>query len=673
MKHGNQGLFIAIEGTDGSGKSTQLRLLADRLQAAGYEAVTLEFPLYDQPSSYFVRQYLAGAYGRISDVSPYAASLFFSLDRFEAADDIKAAVKAGKIVIVSRFTGSNMAYMGSRFSHPEQRRSYFFWLDNLEANILGIPRPDMSIVLRVNADTAQKLRQTREESKQSPKPNDIHEGNPAYLQQSIKVFDDLCHLFPKDFSCIDCIRSGALMSIESVNDHLWKSIEPLLPPPAQKPSKRQATTLPLSKASSTDTSTYGKTSSSLPADPAAQRESEVTLTLESASQLLLQQLSPSQFGITVELNQEDDPSGKPPETYFMPDYFDKQTADKYAKTMNAIFRSHAEIIHKLSGKRGRKPASRKSRKAATEPTREQIQDISSAVLPLAAISTADITGTLPALEKLGVYFLAHELQEARAIGEQLLNQLHKLHPEYFKQPGYLRKTSEHIKHLSETYQTRLELGKKHLSDNYAPLADAIQLVSYWPKDENDLLAEDLFEYSNLSYKAITEQIAQWPNARKQKAMESLLNSKAGNRQNNIHEGIYYSWDIVDEFKLLNDYALRQVMSNLRWQPLTPRYGYDVPSLIEQNGLSDTFEECFDASLKLHSQLQAGGYDSEAQYATLLGHRARVKFDPTLEEFRKLAEVTKQKSKDSREYQLVENMKAQIQKAHPLIGSLALNN
>ena len=150
-KSDKNGLFLVVEGTDGSGKGTQFKLLVDKLTAEGYDVATFDFPQYEQPSSYFVREYLNGNYGTADEVGPYTGSLFYALDRYQAAPAIREALAAGKVVIANRFTGSNMAHQGTKFNHSEERRGYFIWLDNLEFQMLNIPRPDKSIVLRVPA------------------------------------------------------------------------------------------------------------------------------------------------------------------------------------------------------------------------------------------------------------------------------------------------------------------------------------------------------------------------------------------------------------------------------------------------------------------------------------------------------------------------------------------
>ena len=190
--HTGRGVFVVIEGTDGSGKGTQLERLAERLRADGYDVATFDFPQYDQASSYFVRQYLNGKYGTADDIGPYTGSLFYALDRFEAGPKIKEAIEQGKVVLANRYVGSNMAHQGTKFRHAEERRGYFIWLDNLEFEMLGIPRPTLSVVLRVPAEIAQQLVDQKTARSYTDKKRDIHEADLAHLQKSVEVYTDIC-------------------------------------------------------------------------------------------------------------------------------------------------------------------------------------------------------------------------------------------------------------------------------------------------------------------------------------------------------------------------------------------------------------------------------------------------------------------------------------------------
>ena len=230
----NTGLFIVIEGTDGSGKGTQFKLLAEKLSSSGYQVETFDFPQYDQPSSFFVKEYLNGRYGDTNDIGPYTGSLFYALDRFHASKQIRKALNDGKIVLANRFTGSNMAHQGTKFLHPEERRGYFIWLDNLEFQTLKIPRPDKSYVLRVPADIAQKLVDKKEAREYTDKKRDIHEADLNHLKKSVEVYDDLCQLFPKDFTKIDCVRNDKLLDVKTIHDLIFRQIRPMLPNKSNK-------------------------------------------------------------------------------------------------------------------------------------------------------------------------------------------------------------------------------------------------------------------------------------------------------------------------------------------------------------------------------------------------------------------------------------------------------
>src|SRR3990167_3133336 len=237
-KNQSNGLFIVLEGTDGSGKGTQFDLLADRLKKEGYNVETFDFPRYSEPSSYFVKQYLNGNYGGVNEVGPYTASLFYALDRFDASSDIRKALNQGKIVLSNRYTGANMAHQGTKFDNAEERRGYFIWLDNIEFEMLKVPRPDKSFVLRVPADIAQKLVDNKDQRSYTDKKRDIHEADIHHIEKSVDVYDDLCELFPKDFQRLDCVRSNNLLSIDTIHKMLWETIQPLFPPkPTQLISK----------------------------------------------------------------------------------------------------------------------------------------------------------------------------------------------------------------------------------------------------------------------------------------------------------------------------------------------------------------------------------------------------------------------------------------------------
>ncbi len=216
------GKFIVIEGTDGSGKGEQTIRLVKRLKDSGQMVIPFDFPRYTEPSAWFVSQYLNGSFGTIEEVGPKTGSLFYALDRYAAAPEIRKALDQGAIIVSNRYVGSNLGHQGSKFSDVEERRKYFEWNYDLEFNINKIPKPDLSIILHVPAAIAQELVDKKTERQYlGGKKRDLHETDLGHLQRTEQVYNELAELFPKDFTVIECAPNGKLLSIDEVHEKVW--------------------------------------------------------------------------------------------------------------------------------------------------------------------------------------------------------------------------------------------------------------------------------------------------------------------------------------------------------------------------------------------------------------------------------------------------------------------
>lgn len=220
-----KGIFIVIEGSDGSGKGTQFKIIGDRLKEQGHEVATYDFPQYDQESSYFVREYLNGKYGDANELGAYVPSLFFALDRFQASQSIKKDLEAGKIVLSNRLTGANLAHQGQKIDDETEKTKYYDWLYDLEFNILGIPKPDINIVLLVPAEIAQKLVDKKAARAYTDKKRDIHEADLNHLERSVAAYKKLCEQFPEQFIAIEGVKSDILLPIPEVTELIWHKIK----------------------------------------------------------------------------------------------------------------------------------------------------------------------------------------------------------------------------------------------------------------------------------------------------------------------------------------------------------------------------------------------------------------------------------------------------------------
>ena len=173
-----KGKIIVIEGLDGSGKSTQIEYLKNKL--SGQNVCQIKLPDYDSDSSALVKMYLRGDFGKKpEDVNAYAASAFYAVDRYANFKmKWKDNYDRGDIIISDRYTTSNAYHQATKIS-KEDRAEFFYWLEDFEYGLMGIPEPDAVIFLDMPIEISQKMMSKRYEGDESKK--DIHESNLDYL------------------------------------------------------------------------------------------------------------------------------------------------------------------------------------------------------------------------------------------------------------------------------------------------------------------------------------------------------------------------------------------------------------------------------------------------------------------------------------------------------------
>jgi len=217
------GKLIIIDGGDGSGKATQLKLLADKLKTLNYAIEVIDFPQYGQKSAGMVEEYLNGHYGTADEVGPYGASIFFAIDRYDASFKIREWLKEGKIVLSNRYVASNMAHQGGKIKNDIERQIYFKWLHELEYDIFCIPRPDANLILHVNAEVGQKLVDKKgHRDYVGGTKRDIHESDINHLKSAVDVYTEIAQTFD-DFAMIECMNDGNIMSLEEIHEKILKA------------------------------------------------------------------------------------------------------------------------------------------------------------------------------------------------------------------------------------------------------------------------------------------------------------------------------------------------------------------------------------------------------------------------------------------------------------------
>ena len=219
-----KGKFIVIDGTDGSGKATQTELLVKRLRKEKCKVKVFDFPQYGTKSAGLVEEYLNGKYGAAQEIGPYRASIFYACDRYDASFKIKKFLEDGFIIISNRYVTSNMGHQGGKIKNAKERKKYFDWLYNLEYKIFEIPKPDLNIILHVDAAVAQKLVDSKGARNYTKKKRDLHEKDIKHLRNAEKVYFEIAKSFP-NFVFVECTKKGGIMPRELINNLVWKEVK----------------------------------------------------------------------------------------------------------------------------------------------------------------------------------------------------------------------------------------------------------------------------------------------------------------------------------------------------------------------------------------------------------------------------------------------------------------
>ena len=219
------GKLIVIEGTDGSGKSTQFKKLTERVTAEGVAFQKLVFPQYAEPSSALIRMYLGGEFGsNPSDVNAYAASAFYAVDRYASYKKSWGEwYDNGGLILSDRYTTSNAVHQASK-EPAEKRQEYLKWLYEFEYEKLGMPAPDLVIYLDVPTDFSEKMMRKREQDTNTKA--DIHEQDLSYLATCREMGRAAARYY--GWRIIDCVKDGQMRSIEDIHEEIYRLVRQCL-------------------------------------------------------------------------------------------------------------------------------------------------------------------------------------------------------------------------------------------------------------------------------------------------------------------------------------------------------------------------------------------------------------------------------------------------------------
>ncbi|MFZ1987863.1 MAG: deoxynucleoside kinase [Minisyncoccia bacterium] len=226
-----KGVFIVLDGNDGSGKATQTKLLSERLSKENILAEKMDFPRYEQNFfGAFVGECLAGHHGDFLHLDPKIASTLYALDRLESTPAIREALAKGKVVIADRFTSSNQIHQGGKILNETERIDFLAWLDRMEHEVLDIPRPTHIVYLRVPVEVSLRLL-SEKRAKKNPHlalEKDTVEEDRTYLEKSHETANWLAAHQP-NWSIIDCMGKEGLRTPQEIHEDIWHALAHALP------------------------------------------------------------------------------------------------------------------------------------------------------------------------------------------------------------------------------------------------------------------------------------------------------------------------------------------------------------------------------------------------------------------------------------------------------------
>ncbi|MBW8685984.1 dTMP kinase [Chitinophaga rhizophila] len=217
----NNSRFIAIEGLDGAGKSTQIDLLRQFYSNQGIETRFVHFPIVQEGVfGELIAKFLRGEFGEVKDVHPQLVALLFAEDRKAFSHTINEWLANGYVVLVDRYVLSNIAYQCAKLKTEEEKQALREWINMFEYEYNGIPRPDLSVYLDVPFSFTKKAltqRRAANDRQYLKGKEDIHEKDFS-LQLAVKQeYDILADTDPTITKIVCCDQDSNMRTVEDIH------------------------------------------------------------------------------------------------------------------------------------------------------------------------------------------------------------------------------------------------------------------------------------------------------------------------------------------------------------------------------------------------------------------------------------------------------------------------
>ncbi len=227
----NTGKLIVIDGSDGSGKTTQVKILIERIKKEGHKVEMVDFPEYENNFfGKFIGHCLSEQNYNWLHIHPKIASIAYACDRFESKEKIEKWLTKGKIVVANRYVSANQIHQGGKIKNSKKRAEFMEWLAQMEYGVFKIPKPDVVFYLHLPVKDSLKLIEDRNKTTTRAylkKKKDVHEGDIDFLKNSRASALWLAER-EKNWIKIDCSNKGEIFSREFIHEEVYKNVKKFL-------------------------------------------------------------------------------------------------------------------------------------------------------------------------------------------------------------------------------------------------------------------------------------------------------------------------------------------------------------------------------------------------------------------------------------------------------------
>lgn len=703
--------YIVLEGGEGAGKTTQANLLIKRLATEGISAVYVQ-----EPGSNGFGKKLRDLIKTSTARTPRTNTLAFNAARAETMADIKTELDRDNWVVSDRSFLSTVVYQGygegenleevrkiSEFAasikpdlmivldvdteqsaqrlnfrgqpgdyfedknpefHQKIREGYLNEANNYDYPIVNGKLSEEAVSESVWQEVQQLLENKsvkKKTKKANPYINKTEEGyeitsaGKSYLSGVLTNTDSDVYVFNENISPVTVAAGMARLSRRS--DDMRVTI---LDEFSAKKGKDEGLLKRVITA-------YG--------DDSVQQLVGLQAVVENASNLLTKKLEWGRLAAYLEQSTRYiyfDKKVNGQYRYYTPTEFDNSTTKIYEETMDQIFSLYSKMVHELTDYvRTKDPTPEEERDVAWKgATRAQACDAIREVLPVATTSTVGIFASGQAYESLIMHLMADELQESNHTGQKLLDEGRKVVPTFLERADNPSRGGAKIAYMANTRQKMAELSEDLLPQHTNDFSQPATLVDVSHRNELDLVPYMLYDQTQLSLKELIKETSNWSYDQKVKVFEAYMGERLNRRHKpgRAMEHIEYHFDLVCDYGIFRDLQRHRMVEGLEWQHLSPRYGYEIPKLVEEAGLVDAYEACFDFSLNLYNRLQALGYYEQAQYAVLMGHKMRWKISYNARQAFHFHELRSTPQGHPGYRKLINQMHEKIAEAHPMIAA-----